>query len=260
MDPSLFEMVKNYHLGRLNPEDHQAFEDRLSADKAFRTEAEDYVRLFELIQEAGDLALNAKLMEMGKEMWSHEKNLEGTQKKQPPKRGILHAIPKSVFLVAAAVIVLLIIAVPLWPPNLEKEAGKSSPTELYSAHFRMMDPPNFRDVETIPPWKEAYLAGNYEESARLLKELLTRSDYTYRSEAYLYLGLCYMALDQPQEALGALGKVSPDSYDHDHALWYQALAHLKMEQVEDARQILEQIVSLPGNTFADQARQLLSQL
>ncbi len=260
MELGLFESTKKYINGKLSPEEKQLFENRLASDPAFRDEVKEYVRLFELIQQAGDAQLDSELTQLGKKLLSQGTLLEPSPKNQQRQQKRKFSISKGVLLIAAALIAFLIILIPVWQSQMSEFPEKVSPEQLYSSHFRILSAPALRDSEEIHPWKEAYLAGDYPEAIRLLEELLSRPDYAYRSEAFLYLGLCHMAMDQPRNALQALTQVSPDSFDHDHALWYRALAHLKVEEVQKAQYLLEKIAATPGSEYKDQARQVLEQL
>jgi hypothetical protein len=260
MEPGLFESIKKYVNGNLSPEEKQLFENRLASDPAFRDEVKEYMRLFELIQQAGDAQLDSELTQLGKRLLVQETSPGPSHQGRPRQSKKVFSIPNRVWLIAAALIALLIVLIPVWRSQSSEFPEKASPEQLYSSNFRILSAPALRDSEEIHPWKEAYLAGDYPEAIRLLEELLSQPDYAYRSEAFLYLGLCHMAMDQPRDALQALMQVSPDSFDHDHALWYRALAHLKVEEVQKAQDLLEKITASPGSEYEEQARQLLRQL
>lgn len=78
--------------------------------------------------------------------------------------------------------------------------------------------------------------------------------------APLYLAVCALALEQPRRALDWLAQISPDSYYHAPAQWYEALAYLADGRRDAAETLLLDIRDDGEHPFRAQAVALLGNL
>lgn len=78
--------------------------------------------------------------------------------------------------------------------------------------------------------------------------------------APLYLGVCALALDNPQRAIDWFGQYLPGDRYHPYARWYLALAYLAQERGPLALEELSEIASVPGHPYEQSAARLIEDL
>lgn len=78
--------------------------------------------------------------------------------------------------------------------------------------------------------------------------------------APLYLGVCALALDEPQRAMQWLDQYLPGDRYYPYARWYTALAYLKGGRQPAALGILVEIVGTAGHPYEEQAADLIEAL
>jgi tetratricopeptide (TPR) repeat protein len=104
---------------------------------------------------------------------------------------------------------------------------------------------------------EAYESGKYQIAIDYLKELKTETGLDYVD---FYLGQSYLANGDIQEAIDTFEKIGLINSDYRaEALWYQALAHLKLEQNEKSITLLN-ILLKEGTYKMNAATNLLDKL
>lgn len=252
MEQQTYELLKRYALGQMLETERKEFELRLESDAAFAAEVSTWLSVQNGIQAEGDRRLEEELHNLGKKLMQ-EKDSEFSA-----TSGRVFHLPRWAYAAAAALLLLLL----AWPvyrtlqPSGPVYAGNKA---LFEQHFRTPPPPEVRDAK-ITSWREAYQRKNYAVSAAELEKLLADPNYTGRSEANLYLGISRLAAGQAQEALAALGQVSPDSYDWDEAQWYSALAFLIIDDVVHAKPVLQSIADKNGHNRQKEAQEMLDTL
>ncbi len=258
MEQQTYDLLKRYVTGQMQEAERTAFEQRLKADTSFAEEVAAWATIQKGIQAEGDRRLSEELHALGKKLMQ-ENAPERTATTVNAASGRVFHLPRWVY-AAAAVFLLLLIA---WP--VYRSLQPSAPTYAYNSksvfeqHFRAAPPPEVRDAE-VAPWQKAYQNKQYDVAVAALEKLLADPNYGRRSEAQLYLGISHLAAGRGRQALDALQKVSPDSYDWDEAQWYSALAYVIVDDVVQAKQILHNIAAQPGNPRQKEAQQLLESL
>lgn len=254
MEHPVYELLKRYAQGQMTAAELADFEKRLETDTAFAQEVATWAAIHKGLQAAGDRQLDTRLRDLGKKlMQSDTAELSATTVNAPKTRRF--NIPRWAYAAAAALLLLLV----AWP--IYQNLQPTSPTyadkkALFEQHFRLPPAPEVRDAKVIA-WREAYQQKNYVAAAAELETLLTDPNYARRSEAYLFLGLSYLAGKQHQKALDAFQKVSPDSFDFDDAEWYAALTYIIIDDVVHARQTLKNIAGKDGHPHQKGAREML---
>jgi len=107
---------------------------------------------------------------------------------------------------------------------------------------------------------ERYAAKDYEAALPLFQELLA-AEPQRTALIRFYMGICYLATDEPQRAISIFQKELDDSASqfHDPAEWYLALAFLKANDTEKCKSVLKRIILRPG-IYQERAASLLARL
>ena len=103
----------------------------------------------------------------------------------------------------------------------------------------------------------AYEAGRYEEA--IASWSLLPQDHPRSEEISLYLGISYLAGNNPEKALASLSFETTQPALRSAAEWYRALARLSSGDVPGTVAALEAIVSQSGS-YASRAENLLNAL
>ncbi|WP_103069759.1 tetratricopeptide repeat protein [Aquimarina sediminis] len=81
------------------------------------------------------------------------------------------------------------------------------------------------------------------------------------SQVVLYIGISQLELDKNEDALQSFrALLHSDSLDATKAYWYISLAYLKMNQVDDAKEQLQELIKDPGNYKYETAKKILKKL
>lgn len=143
------------------------------------------------------------------------------------------------------------------------EPGKSSPSELFTEYFTPYeDIYTDRDnIESAPEMEQAmvdYNAGNYAAALPNFESILAiRPDHTI---AGLYAGICYLDAGEVKQAKGKLGRLARrETVVQPIAIWYMAMANLRIGHSEEAGEWLEKLIGQKG-ALGDQAGELLDKL
>ena len=259
MDESLYLLIKQYKNGQLTEAEHAAFEQQMQTDPAFAEEVATWAAIFHGIQEKGDAQLNTELMDLGKELLQVSTAApEMTAKVNPELITRRFSIPRWAY-AAAALMLLLLVAWPVYQRFGVQESTYASAETLFSKHFSAPDAPTVRDGGAIL-WQVAYKQQQYAEAAATLQQLLDDPNYKRRSEAQLFLGISRLAAGQPQKALEILQQVNSDNFEWEEAQWYTMLAYLKLGDTAKAKNLLQTIAAQTGNARQQAASTLLKQI
>lgn len=150
---------------------------------------------------------------------------------------------------AAAVIALLLVWQFLLPSNLYDQYAVYAPLALTE-----------KSATTTVDWSTTEVAFNsrdYKTAATQLTQYLT--EYPNDQLARLYLGICKMELDKPDEARQIFQSfANADASIKDYADWYLALSYLKADDEIASRKALQVIT--PASSLYEQAQALLKKL
>lgn len=254
VDQKLYQTIKQYHSKSLTREELTAFESRLSEDQVFAEEVRIHETMYQTIQQYGDQQLDADLLKMGQQLLAENAHQPGRQ--QSPNN-IRSFRPWYVAAIAAAVTLLLIVLIP------EMIRQPATPGDLYKTHFEPFAPRTVRGFAPQLVWNEAVEAYKQEEYGQAIQKfqiLIDDSTFIRKSEVWLFVGISYLAQDKPQEAMDALVQVSDTSGHIDMANWYIAMTHLRLDQPDQARILLEDIADDNRHDRRAKAREILNEL
>lgn len=248
--PKEFDLIESYLQESLSKTDRLAFEKRLAEDPDFAEEFSLHKQGRQLIQLSGREALMQRL----DSRFESAKQQEGK---------VIPLYQRRSLQVAAAV--LLIIVAGFWVMN---NLNSSSPEQLFANYMENPKTSEVRDVfvpEQQSAWNKAISAFEGEDFAQatpILETLLEDLEFVKQSggQASLYLGISYLNLGEPSKAIEAFSGASSSSIYFDQIQWYRALAHLKANQLEEAKTALQQIVDTPSHYKQTQAKELLEKI
>ncbi len=259
MDEQLFERIKQYKNRQMSEEGRLAFENQLKTDPVFAEEVAFWAAIQQGIQDKGDVTLNDELMGLGKQLLQTEAGTpEMTAQVNQDKLASRRAVPRWAF-AAAAMLLLLLIAWPVYQRLSGPETTYALAQTLYSEHFSL-PPASILRGTSINQWQEAYEQKQFPQAIAALEGMLADSSFKRRSEAFLFLGICHLGMEQPQEALTALEQVSPDSFAWEDAQWYTSMAYLKLGDSAKAITYLKNIAGQANQVRKEEAGQILKRL
>ncbi|UII34863.1 hypothetical protein LVD17_13710 [Fulvivirga ulvae] len=112
--------------------------------------------------------------------------------------------------------------------------------------------------EAISNALQLYSEGKYQEAATELAVFANPDQPVY----YLYLGNCYLQLEESQKAIAAfeaLIEVSNDSILTQHSQWYLVMAYLQSNEPEPLKALLHKIIDQQG-MYTELASKLLNKI
>jgi tetratricopeptide (TPR) repeat protein len=114
-------------------------------------------------------------------------------------------------------------------------------------------------TERFQEGMERYIQHDYEDAVGPLREAI-RLDANLQP-ALFYLGISYLLMDRPDEAVAQLSKLTSAEANPytEESHWYLAKAYLKKRDLGSAQKELERVVTLNGPHLAE-ARQALEQI
>ncbi len=239
------DLIDQYHQGKISRDD---FRQHLESDAELRREFELYQEDMTLIRAAGKAALMKKA---GEALAQHEQ-----------KR--LKIFPmKRVLQVAAAFLILAA----AWY-FFSKTGAQRSGEELFATYFELPAPVNERDGSASNSsqellWQSAMAAYSNKEFAKaieLLAPAVEQPGFPYAERGKLFLGLSYLMKNDSGQAIAVFENMSTESSYQQDATWYRALALLKMNNVAEARPVLEQIAGDQRHFKNGEAQEILKSL
>ena len=145
--------------------------------------------------------------------------------------------------------------------ELENIADKNfspEPMDISESRFRSLD----QELDTFYIKAASYyMTGKFGEALNVLDQITTRNPKDF--ESHLYKGICYLALDDPANAIGAFQIIKDKGSESTSWVkidWYMALALLKVNKIEEARNLLSIIVSKGQPFKSKDAERLLQEL
>lgn len=252
-------LIEAYHTGKLKGSDKSSFQQLLKEDPDFQTEVAAYQPVFDGFH-------NLRAEEFGSNLQDFENEYQAQQQQSAPNRApIVRSLRQYFYLAAAAAVLLLsVLAYQLSHPNLFKQNFVAS--RSIAVHMQA-----FRAAENMPVAEElkkeafaAYQDKDYNSCIRLLKDYrqnfptLAKTDY----QALVVLGVAQLARGKAEAALESLGAVtsSRDSSYRQEAEWMTALAQIKLNRKEIAKDLLQKISQKEEHLYHQKAITLLEDL
>lgn len=223
-DLKTYERLQAYLNGKLEAAQKEALEAELQTP-----EARDWLRVRAAIDEAGD--------QQYREMF---KSLHTEMKPKQRRRKLLVWTTIS----AAAVIAVFLIIRGLFFAN-----PSSDRESLYAQNYRKPGAIERGDGVAV------------EDPVDLMDELEQKDTLTPLENRSL--GIAYMETKQFEKAIRSFEKIGYETFMKDEALWYQALAALKLGRLKDSATYLESLLHDPRTaktTLKPQAEKLLEEI
>lgn len=248
MEQDIYHTFERYLNQELSPDEQTRLEDRLRNEPELGQALQTFVQAHAAIQAQGDALLKAKLIQQGHSLLARKPG-----QVRPMRR---------YWLIAAAAVVLLLLGTFLLPRFF---AGPASLPELYLAQFERPTMPmtqtrSSEEANLSAQWTEAALAfeaENYSVAVAALQSYLqSRND----SEAFFFLGVSQLMLQQAIPAAESFQAISPESASYPKAQWYLALSYLQADDLSASRTQLQTIAQDSSHYRHEQAATLLKKL
>ncbi len=233
------ELMDDYLSDKLDNHEKEKFEQRLSSDKSFATAFDLHKQLVRGIE-----------VQNLKDALSQ---LQSTHQKITKKS--IFSINKTVLSLAASLL-LLVIAFYFLGPGQNK--ADQVFTSFYKADHGLPTMMGATDKVTLNDAMVDYKRGLYQSAFHKFTSQLTSSPQNDTLE--YYAGLSALGNDDVSNALLYLQTVSENSVFYPRAEWYQALAHLKGNEVDKARGVIESIASSNNHMFYEEALEAMRML
>ncbi|MBK9327911.1 MAG: tetratricopeptide repeat protein [Sphingobacteriales bacterium] len=236
--------IKKYLKNELPPEERNAFE-REMQDDPFLMEALDGLESFNQ---------PPKLEEILREL---EVKID-TRTASAKAGGKITFM--NVFKLAAAACVIGIVAFTSWRYVFTKRIVDEQ--TIYASYFKPLTHPDAavrgenklsNDEQAI----QAYEREDYFEAVRQYEKLVADNPANVKNK--LFLGISYLATNQPKKAIDVLGSITTSEEFHYDIQWYLALAYIKTKEIQKAQDILQKIVQ-NENYYQHQAKNILTAL
>lgn len=230
------ELIEKYISGRLTSEEKLEFDRLIETDASFREEVRFHKDLKRVTEHDQDEAFKKQLQE-------YEKRV-GIKRR-----------PFIAMGVAASIVLALGSA--LWIV-FQKTPSEKLFAEYYEPYRNVVAPvvrgDDSEDIEARA--FSAYEKGSFEEAVTNFETLLSEEE---NSEYRFYLANSYLALGHSQSALQQLVRYPSNSRFSDKIPWYRALAYLQLDDLDTAKEILQQI-ELRGTYNYSKAIEILKKL
>jgi len=230
------EQLDQYLMGRFSQKNQTQFDQALNVDQVLNGRFNERKSLMQGISAFHAHDLKARLKKI------HQDNFEQTSLKVVAKRRSL-----APWMAAAATVAFLVIAL-MWLNN----SSTMSSSQIFASNFEPYELSMSQRSEggdaTLIKLEQLYKSGQYEEALPMFKTLIDQNDQNIHLK--LGAGISELALEKPEEALPYFEAIIErgDFLFEDHAVWYTALAYLKMDNQEQAKTFLEK---LAADTEAD---------
>jgi hypothetical protein len=238
------EKFERYFNGEMSATETEAFEAELKRDPVLKKESEEFEAAMKLVKVAG-------IMEVKERIGLYRKKYESTTKRQSGVKWMA---------VAAGIVVLMAISYLL---IINKPAEQK---HLFASNFEPYSTIAIRGENgDYPEWEAAmalYESGDYQTAYRAFEKIiLTDSSFRYPAMFYAALGLMPESNAGNETITRNLNDVI-NNYPvlHDQAQWYLALWNIKIEKMENAKVLLQEIASNATHYKQEKAKQLLNEL
>ena len=239
------ELIERFFEGGLSPTERQAFERREAQEPALTEEVALQRQIRDGLRATGRGRMLSKL-----------EAAEGRMSVYHPPAQVLRfgESTRQRFYWAAAAAVLLLIPVYLWL--------KANPANerLFAVYFVPYQQAAGQPVAQDPLSRalRQYRDKNYAQALPMLEQIVEKGGVS--DSALFYKANVNLQLDQPQEAIAGLRKITVQSGFHEEAQWYLALAYLQANETGKAKEIVSEIRAKPGHPYYKQAGKLARKL
>ncbi|MEL6560339.1 MAG: tetratricopeptide repeat protein [Bacteroidota bacterium] len=223
-----YQLIDDLITDRLNESAYTSLKERVAQDPEFADELRRKIDLTKAI-EASHHELKAEFGSM----------LGNSMKRKNSKRVLLR--------IAATVTLLLIATLFLW------QASPSKNERVFAAYFKQYPiPANLRGENVETNLNEGFMAYETQNFSKALPIFNNSDDNSVSIK--MYIGNCYLGIDRPEKAAEVFS-----SLDSEEAQWYLALTYVKMNQINEAREVLEAL-EIKSEIYRAKAKELLVDL
>ena len=241
------ELIEQYLEGALEIEQKKLIEEKISNDKNYKVDVEQYKLLIDGIRYSGRKKLHTKLKKWDVEL-SDDTDVTNN------KISIMH----FKWYYAAASIAIFMVAGFLIYNNLN--SGYDSIVANHYEPYNYIPETNrgsVNDKNSIEEIFDYYDRGEYAQALQIIQNL----DATSKTERVNFIfANVLQAMKNYEEAIPVYGQIiQTGSIYTNGSKWYLALCYLSMEKVEKARPLLEEL-KLSNSSYTPKAKSLLKDL
>ncbi|MEP3210683.1 MAG: tetratricopeptide repeat protein [Maribacter sp.] len=219
----LFESIERYLSHSLTSEERKQFEKEVDANLDLKKELELHRSLHIEMSDTDSLEFRKKLEGIASD-------LRNKRKKKTP-----------LWRYAAIVLTLLGTTIFLW---LQMQTGNVSLFDTYYKVYPVEDAIRGTDQSGAQQILKYYTQENYEKVVPLLTEFCAENPENSRFK--IYLGNALLQTGQAEKAISTFQSITEGSTNYEDALWYLALSYIKLEQFDQAKSTLENLVNYDG--------------
>ncbi len=239
---AIMERMDQYLFDIMSSEEKKEFEADLASDPGLREAFDAHKSMIFSVEAAGVKDDLSKIIANQKSQKSSAKTISFNR----------------TWIAVAASVVILVGAFYLFNTTRSTAGG-----ELY-AEFYTVDPglPTLMGTSDDPRFAEAMVKYKQGEYRTALAEFdLMMNDHNSNDTLLFYRGLCHLELDQPEVSINLFDQIDPvSSIWAPKAQWYQAMAHLRQDNLDEAKTMINQIVQNPNHRFYQSAKALQNRL
>ncbi|MDN5200269.1 tetratricopeptide repeat protein [Fulvivirgaceae bacterium BMA10] len=237
-----FDEIARYLRGQMDEKDRMAFEEKLNNDPEFAKQVDLDKVLLEGMQLHYKSSLKQRLRDLDKSVSLNKRNFS--------------LFYKSISIAAGISLIFVVVYMLfLQGPNTEKLYGT-----YFKPYYNIADGyERSGDANTSEDPFKLYEQGAYKQASEVFETLLETNKDDYM--LIFYNGLSYLNSGNASQAIGHLASVADQSElaIHEPAIWYLGLAYLKENQLEEAKEVFQNIVETE-KSYQHQAKEILREL
>ncbi|NND63915.1 MAG: hypothetical protein HKN48_12065 [Flavobacteriaceae bacterium] len=231
---------ENYLKNEMSSDERDAFEKELGNNPELASDFQNFKNTYQLIQQAGRIELKETLEGFEEEMGTLSTN-----------KGVIPLWVKRALPIAA----VLIISIGIYQYYFANTGFTAN--EIYADYYEVYQAPSNLRTEgqsQFVKWNEAitfYNDGEFEAAAAAFKN--SESEIP-EYERNFYSGMASLAMDNPNltSAIESFDQVLATDNDYnEQALWYKALALLRIGNLKEAKNLLYEILENESYMYQD---------
>ncbi|MDB5229046.1 MAG: hypothetical protein JWN78_3239 [Bacteroidota bacterium] len=240
------ETVKKYLSGEISAEERNAIERKIEDDYILKESIEGLEEFSEVNK---DWKINETIIDLANRI--DKRSVQLSNKK---------IFSLNTLRYAAAACIIGIFSMASWRiffinEDIDEDA-------IYTSYFKPLTDPygtirgdnnNSEDTQAI----QAYEKENYFEAVRYYEKLVGDDPQNVKNN--LFLGISFMATNQPKKAIGIFNQIITSVEFHDDIQWYLGLAYIKSKDIQKAKDTLGNL-ALQESYYQKEAEEVLDKL
>ncbi|MGH1387492.1 tetratricopeptide repeat protein [Kordia sp.] len=266
-DDSLYEQIASYVNNQMNEAEKTAFEALLKNDDELASFVETCTSLESVYNEdTWTVKSNASIEEVkalakqfrADDVIALSKNIRDIQRQGNQSQTTKSK--KSYFYIISSAVAVAAVLTLFYFSFMQSLTGN----DFFEQYHNWDNLPSFvekNDLEDkVAKAQELFKHEKYQEALTIFKQYKQESN-TYNQNVQLYIGVCYLELENYHEAIQTFDQLrTSNTLDNHKAYWYTALTHLKQNNVETAKKVLNTLVQDSSNYNYEKAKELLKKL